>query len=85
VFDDSPMLLQVTTARTVLDPAFQYFDTGKHWASEEGLAYKVLRTMQKTMTRDKNHQRSALLLNALTRHLGILTRPDSKVSRACSD
>lgn len=37
---------EATTVRRVLDPMFRYFDAGKHWSLERGLALVVLQNMQ---------------------------------------
>ncbi|XP_057856005.2 protein SEMI-ROLLED LEAF 2 [Cryptomeria japonica] len=57
---------ETTTVRYVLEPIFQYFDTGKHWSPEHGLAISVLRDMSYLMEGTGNDH---LLLAALIRHL----------------
>jgi len=37
---------EATTVRRVLDPMFRYFDAGKHWSLERGLALVVLQNVQ---------------------------------------
>lgn len=37
---------EATTVRRVLEPIFRFFDTGKHWSLERGLALVVLQNMQ---------------------------------------
>ena len=37
---------EATTVRKVLDPTFRFFDAGKHWSLERGLALVVLQNMQ---------------------------------------
>lgn len=37
---------EATTVRRVLEPIFRFFDTGKHWSLERGLALVVLQNIQ---------------------------------------
>ncbi|XP_077218010.1 protein SEMI-ROLLED LEAF 2 isoform X2 [Tasmannia lanceolata] len=55
-----------TTLRSVLDPMFIYFDTGKHWAPRQGLALLVLSNMSYLVEASGNEQ---LILAAVIRHL----------------
>ncbi|KAH9319043.1 hypothetical protein KI387_020812, partial [Taxus chinensis] len=57
---------ETTIVRRVLEPIFQYFDMGKHWSPEHGLAVSVLRDMSCLMESTGNDH---LLLAALIRHL----------------
>lgn len=57
---------ETTTVRRVLEPIFQYFDMGKHWSPENGLAVSVLRDMSYLMQNTGNDD---LLLSVLIRHL----------------
>ncbi|KAL5565906.1 hypothetical protein UlMin_029070 [Ulmus minor] len=55
-----------TTMRRVLDPMFIYFDSGRHWASQQGLAMLVLSDMSFFMESSGNQQ---LILTYVIRHL----------------
>ncbi|XP_031385287.1 protein SEMI-ROLLED LEAF 2 isoform X2 [Punica granatum] len=55
-----------TTMRRVLDPMFVYFDSGRHWARRQGLAFVVLSDMT-FMVENSVSQQSVLA--AVIRHL----------------
>ncbi|XP_043721356.1 protein SEMI-ROLLED LEAF 2-like [Telopea speciosissima] len=55
-----------TTMRWVLDPMFIYFDKGKHWVPQQGLAMVVLSDMCYFVETAGNEQ---LVLSAVIRHL----------------
>ncbi|KAL3843542.1 hypothetical protein ACJIZ3_000945 [Penstemon smallii] len=55
-----------TTMRRVLDPMFVYFDTGRHWVPNHGLAPIVLSDMLSFVENPGNQQ---LILAGVVRHL----------------
>ncbi|CAN1356773.1 Protein SEMI-ROLLED LEAF 2 [Linum perenne] len=55
-----------STMRCVLDPMFVHFDTGHHWAPQQGLALMVLSAMSYFLE-NSGHQQS--VLSAVIRHL----------------
>ncbi|KAL0387347.1 UNVERIFIED_CONTAM: protein SEMI-ROLLED LEAF 2 [Sesamum radiatum] len=55
-----------TTMRRVLDPMFVYFDTGKHWVPQHGLAPVVLSDMSSFV---ENPGYQQLILAGVVRHL----------------
>ncbi|KAL2231298.1 UNVERIFIED_CONTAM: Protein SEMI-ROLLED LEAF 2 [Sesamum indicum] len=55
-----------TTMRRVLDPMFVYFDTGRHWVPQHGLAPLVLSDMQSFV---ENPGYQQLILAGVVRHL----------------
>ncbi|CAN0914074.1 Protein SEMI-ROLLED LEAF 2 [Linum grandiflorum] len=55
-----------STMRCVLDPMFVHFDTGHHWAPQQGLAPIVLSAMS-YLLENSGHQQS--VLSAVIRHL----------------
>ncbi|KAK4424539.1 protein SEMI-ROLLED LEAF 2 [Sesamum alatum] len=55
-----------TTMRRVLDPMFVYFDTGKHWDPQHGLAPVVLSDMSSFVENPGDQQ---LILAGVVRHL----------------
>ncbi|XP_059437223.1 protein SEMI-ROLLED LEAF 2 [Corylus avellana] len=55
-----------STMRRVLDPMFVYFDLGRHWIPQQGLAMMVLSDMSYLMESSGNQQ---LILASLIRHL----------------
>ncbi|CAK9238619.1 unnamed protein product [Sphagnum jensenii] len=57
---------EATTVRRMLEPMFRYFDKGRHWSLQHGLALAVLGDIQLFMETTENDQ---LLLAALVRHL----------------
>ncbi|CAM6009795.1 unnamed protein product [Sphagnum balticum] len=57
---------EATTVRRMLEPMFRYFDKGRHWSLQHGLALAVLGDIQLFMEKTENDQ---LLLAALVRHL----------------
>ncbi|KAF3453185.1 hypothetical protein FNV43_RR03623 [Rhamnella rubrinervis] len=55
-----------TTMRRILDPMFVYFDSGRHWVPQQGLAMVVLSDMSYFMESSGNQQ---LILTHVIRHL----------------
>nr|XP_023894081.1 uncharacterized protein LOC112006003 [Quercus suber] len=55
-----------STMRRVLDPMFGYFDSGRHWVPQQGLAIMVLSDVLYFMDSSGNQQ---LILASLIRHL----------------
>ncbi|KAJ7973268.1 ARM repeat superfamily protein [Quillaja saponaria] len=55
-----------TTMRCVLDPMFVYFDSGRHWVSQRGLAMMVLSNMCYFLESSGNQP---LILASVIRHL----------------
>ncbi|XP_028791403.1 uncharacterized protein LOC114747268 [Neltuma alba] len=69
-----------TTMRRVLDPMFVYFDSGRHWHPQHGLAMMVLSTMAYFTDNSENQ---VLILASLIRHLdhkNIVHDPQLKTS-----
>ncbi|KAI4349895.1 hypothetical protein L6164_010438 [Bauhinia variegata] len=69
-----------TTMRQVLDPVFVYFDSGRHWAPQQGLAMMVLSSMAYCMENAGNQH---LILASVIRHLdhkNVLHDPELKTS-----
>ncbi|KAH9301851.1 hypothetical protein KI387_013434, partial [Taxus chinensis] len=58
---------EATTVRRVLEPIFRFFDNGKHWSPQNGLAVCVLYDMQHLM--EKSGHSTHLLLSMLIKHL----------------
>ncbi|KAJ7977860.1 ARM repeat superfamily protein [Quillaja saponaria] len=54
------------TMRCVLDPMFVYFDSGRHWVSQQGLAMMVLSNMCYFL---ESLGKQQLILSSLIRHL----------------
>ncbi|KAK4748810.1 hypothetical protein SAY87_015396 [Trapa incisa] len=55
-----------TTMRRILDPMFIYFDSGRHWSHQQGLAFAVLSDMIFMVENSVNRQS---MLAAVIRHL----------------
>lgn len=55
-----------TTMRQVLEPMFIYFDTGRHWSTQQGLAVSILCDMCYFMEVLENQQ---VILNGIIRHM----------------
>ncbi|XP_062144485.1 protein SEMI-ROLLED LEAF 2 isoform X2 [Alnus glutinosa] len=55
-----------STMRSVMDPMFVYFDSGRHWIPRQGLAMMILSDMSYFMESSGNQQ---LILASLIRHL----------------
>lgn len=70
---------EASTTRRVLEPMFQYFDSGKHWSPEMGLASAVLQEMLHFMAKSGN---DCFLLAFLVRHLDYPSVSQSLQTRA---
>ncbi|KNA11501.1 hypothetical protein SOVF_134650 [Spinacia oleracea] len=55
-----------STMRQVLEPMFTYFDVGRHWSTQQGLAVTILCDMCYFMEVPENQQ---VILNGIIRHM----------------
>ncbi|XP_077209775.1 protein SEMI-ROLLED LEAF 2-like [Tasmannia lanceolata] len=72
---------EATTVRRVLESLFRYFDDGKLWSPQHGLALSVLLDMQTLM--DKSGQNTHLLLSILVKHLdhkNVVKQPEMQLN-----
>ncbi|KAL5982022.1 hypothetical protein ACLOJK_016090 [Asimina triloba] len=75
---------EATTVRRVLESFFRYFDNGRLWSPEHGLALAVLLDMQLLMDKDgtASSQNTHLLLSILVKHLdhkNVVQEPDMQL------
>lgn len=69
-----------TTMRQVLEPMFIYFDTGRHWSTQQGLAVTVLCDMCYFMELPENQQ---IILNGIIRHMDHKNVSHDPVVKSC--
>ncbi|XP_057870804.2 protein SEMI-ROLLED LEAF 2 isoform X1 [Cryptomeria japonica] len=72
---------EATTIRRVLEPMFRFFDSGKHWSLQNGLALCVLYDMQRLM--EKSGHSTHLLLSMLIKHLdhkNVVQQPQMQIN-----